>query len=157
MRGPVQRACRRGLGGGTPTGQREDGQQARTQLARAPRSPAAGRRHGVSLAPLTQGARPARCGARRRHAPQFHRHFTLARRVDVHAGMAELCRLNPAFGALREALFSRAAASFSRDQQQPEALQQLDAAVHEFCSLLTQHFLSAGAFKALEYLIRRFK
>lgn len=44
-----------------------------------------------------------------------------------------------------------------REQQQPDVVAQLDAAIDEFCALLTDHFLTTAAFKALEYLIRRFK
>ncbi|KAL6765336.1 hypothetical protein V8C86DRAFT_793163 [Haematococcus lacustris] len=72
-------------------------------------------------------------------------------------GFSDLCRLNPQFSALREALFSRAAASVLRDSLDPAAATQLNEAVEEFCLLLTQHFLSPGAFRALEYLIRQFR
>lgn len=44
-----------------------------------------------------------------------------------------------------------------RDQQTPDVLAKLDAAVHAFCLLLAGHFLAPGAFKALEYLIRKYK
>jgi len=65
--------------------------------------------------------------------------------------------LEPRYAAVREALFSRVAASISRDQQTPDVVARLDAAIDEFCCLLAQHFLLPAAFKALEYLIRRFK
>jgi len=45
----------------------------------------------------------------------------------------------------------------NRDQQPPEVVARLDAAIEEFCCLLTQHFILPAAFQALEYLIRRFK
>lgn len=72
-------------------------------------------------------------------------------------GLDELVRKDPRYATLREALFSRAAASLARDQLTADAVAKLDAAVAEFCGLLSQHFLAPGAFKALEYLIRRFR
>jgi len=73
------------------------------------------------------------------------------------SGFEDLVFLEPRYASLREPLFSRVAASVSRDQQPPEVVARLDAAIDEFCCLLTQHFLLPAAFKALEYLIRRFK
>lgn len=66
-------------------------------------------------------------------------------------------RLDARYNALRPALFSHAAASLAREQLDAEALAKLNQAVSEFCALLAQHFLTPGAFRALEYLIRRFK
>jgi len=65
--------------------------------------------------------------------------------------------MEPRFAALREPLFSAVAASINRDQQPAEVVGRIDAAVAEFCCLLAQHFITPPAFKALEYLIRRFK
>jgi len=74
-----------------------------------------------------------------------------------HTGFEELVLLEPRYAAVREPLFSRVAASVNRDQQPPEVVARLDAAIEEFCCLLTQHFILPAAFQALEYLIRRFK
>lgn len=66
-------------------------------------------------------------------------------------------RLEPRYSALREPLFSRVAATTNREAQPQDVVARLDAALDEFCCLLSQHFITPPAFKALEYLIRRFK
>lgn len=74
-----------------------------------------------------------------------------------HAGVDELSRLDARFRSYRDTLFSHAALSLNRDQAEPEVVEQLDQRLEAFLALLTNHFLSPGAFKALEFLIRRFK
>ena len=44
-----------------------------------------------------------------------------------------------------------------RDQQTPETNAKLDASISSFCDLLAPYFLLPATFKALEYLIRRFR
>jgi hypothetical protein len=75
----------------------------------------------------------------------------------AHAGLEELIRLEPRFRPYRESLFSRAGLALNPDQQTADVLAQLDASIAGFCGLLVNHFLAAPAFKALEYLVRRFK
>ena len=83
--------------------------------------------------------------------------FSTAPIVLSHAGLEELIRLEPRFRPYRESLFSRAGLALNPDHQTAEVLAQLDESIAGFCGLLVNHFLAAPAFKALEYLIRRFK
>ena len=73
------------------------------------------------------------------------------------AGYEQLCRLDPRFQSFRKTLFGQAALAVDRDQQTAEANAKLDAAIAAFCKLLSGYFLLPAAFKALEYLIRRYK
>ncbi len=73
------------------------------------------------------------------------------------AGLDELIRLEPRFRPYRESLFSRASLDINPDLQTPDFLAKLDESIHGFCCLLCNFFLAAPAFKALEYLIRRYK
>ncbi|MEW5318749.1 MAG: hypothetical protein WDW38_009944 [Sanguina aurantia] len=72
-------------------------------------------------------------------------------------GLEDLTRLDGRFVQFKESLFSRSALALNRDQQTTEVIEQLDAGVAAFCTLLSNHFLHPAAFKALEFLIRRFR
>jgi U3 small nucleolar RNA-associated protein 10 len=68
-----------------------------------------------------------------------------------------LCRIDPRFQSYRKTLFSQSTQTLDRDQQTAEVNAKLDASITGFCHLLSSYFLLPAAFKALEYLIRRFK
>ncbi len=72
------------------------------------------------------------------------------------AGYDQLCRLDARFEPFRSTLFSRAGLSVVREQQSAENNAKLDASMTSFLELLSSYFLLAPAFKALEYLIRRY-
>jgi U3 small nucleolar RNA-associated protein 10 len=72
-------------------------------------------------------------------------------------GLEELTKLDPKFAQYRESLFSQASTSLHRDQQTPDVLRQIDETITSFLFLLTEFYLTPGAFKALEYLIRRYR
>ncbi|KAG2433890.1 hypothetical protein HXX76_008243 [Chlamydomonas incerta] len=72
-------------------------------------------------------------------------------------GLEELVRLEPRFRPFRESLFSRASLDINPEMQTAEFLSRLDESIGSFCLLLTNHFLAPPAFKALEYLIRRYR
>lgn len=76
--------------------------------------------------------------------------------VDIIAGLDQLCRFDPRFQAYRKTLFSPANQAFERDQQSAEVVSRLNAAIESFCALLASCFLLPAAFKALEFLIRRY-
>ena len=73
------------------------------------------------------------------------------------AGLDALCRLDAGFGSYRESLFSQAATTLNRDQQTQDTLAKIDESLQAFLCTLSNHFLAPGSFKALEYLIRRYK
>ena len=73
------------------------------------------------------------------------------------AGLDQLCALDARFQAYRRTLFGRAAASGDRDANTAELNQRLDAAITGFCTVLSSYFLLAPAFKALEWLVRKFR
>lgn len=72
-------------------------------------------------------------------------------------GFDQLCRIDPRFQSYRKTLFSQSTQTLDRDQQTAEIIAKLDASIAGFCHLLSSYFLLPAAFKALEYLIRRFK
>lgn len=74
-----------------------------------------------------------------------------------HAGLEALCKLEPRFTGFRSSLFSQASVNFVRDQQTVETLENLEGVLSHFFDCLTEHFLSPGCFKALEYLIRKYR
>ena len=65
--------------------------------------------------------------------------------------------MDPRFQPYRKTLFSHASQEMARDQQTAEVNAKLDASVAGFCNLLCPYFLLPAAFKALEYLVRRFQ
>ena len=73
------------------------------------------------------------------------------------AGLDQLCSLDGRFQAYRRTLFGQASLSLDRDAAPPEVAAQLDAALGGFCALLSSYFLLAPAFKALEYLVRKYR
>ena len=73
------------------------------------------------------------------------------------AGYDQLCRLDARFEPFGRTLFATASTSLDRDQQAPEVNAKLDASIDAFCCLLSSYFLLAPAFKALEYLVRRYR
>ena len=84
------------------------------------------------------------------HVPCFVRYST-------RAGFEQLCRLDARFQPFGQTLFSQASLGYVREQQTVEVNAKLDASVLAFCQLLSGYFLLQPSFKALEYLIRRYK
>ncbi|GAB4814939.1 hypothetical protein N2152v2_001985 [Parachlorella kessleri] len=72
-------------------------------------------------------------------------------------GFEQLCRLDARFQPFGRTLFSQASLGYMREQQTAEVNAKLDALVLAFCKLLSGYFLLQPSFKALEYLIRRYK
>ncbi|PNH06163.1 hypothetical protein TSOC_007476 [Tetrabaena socialis] len=90
--------------------------------------------------------------------------FQKAADVDLHTiygiacqGLEDLIRLELSFRPYRESLFSRASLDINPELQTTDFLAKLDESITSFCFLLSNHFLAPAAFKALEYLIRRYK
>lgn len=74
------------------------------------------------------------------------------------AGWQQLCVLDARFEPFGKSLFAAGgAAPAGRDQLTPDAAARLDASVASFCLLLSDYFLLPPAFKALEYLVHRYK
>ncbi len=73
------------------------------------------------------------------------------------AGFEQLCRLDARFQPFAQTLFGQANLAYLREQQTAEVNAKLDASVLAFCQLLSGYFLLQPSFKALEYLIRRYK
>jgi hypothetical protein len=61
------------------------------------------------------------------------------------------------FSIFRENLFAQAATAMHRDSQTAETLSMLDESINSFLIRLSDHFLTPGSFKSLEYLIRRYR
>jgi U3 small nucleolar RNA-associated protein 10 len=73
------------------------------------------------------------------------------------AGLDQLCTLDGRFQAYRRTLFGQASQALDRDASTQEVNSKLDAAIAGFCTLLSSYFLLAPAFKALEYLVRKYQ
>ncbi|EFJ42549.1 hypothetical protein VOLCADRAFT_107183 [Volvox carteri f. nagariensis] len=116
------------------------------------------------LQALARQRQPALPAAVKKGKPSLLFDFQKAADIDLQTiydvacqGLDELMHLEPRFRPFRESLFSRASLDINPDLQTSEFLSKLSESVHEFCCLLSNHFLSPGAFKALEYLIRRYR
>jgi U3 small nucleolar RNA-associated protein 10 len=72
-------------------------------------------------------------------------------------GLLQLRRLDPAFDAFEETLFSDRAKATDRTMQTKDANEELDKVVWEFLEALGPWVLEAPAGKVLEYLVRRFR
>lgn len=73
------------------------------------------------------------------------------------AGFEALCRSEPRFSHFAQSLFSQQGLGISRNGITKEEDAKLTASIAAFLHLLANHFLSPAAFKALEYLIRKFR
>lgn len=60
------------------------------------------------------------------------------------------------FHVYRRTLFASATAG-DRDANTADVNQQLDSAIAGFCAVLSSYFLLAPAFKALEWLVRKYR
>ena len=78
-------------------------------------------------------------------------------RPPAAAGLDQLCTLDGRFQAYRRTLFGQASQALERDASTHEVNAKLDAAIAGFCTLLSSYFLLAPAFKALEYLVRKYQ
>ncbi|KAK2080669.1 hypothetical protein QBZ16_000523 [Prototheca wickerhamii] len=72
------------------------------------------------------------------------------------ASFKQLCQIDSRFGAYETSLFGPGAKDLHRGQQSPDVVAALDAAIAEFCTLLSPVFLLPAASQALEWLIRGF-
>ena len=75
---------------------------------------------------------------------------------NLPAGLDQLCALDSRFHVYRRTLFAAAAAG-DRDANTADVNQQLDSAIAGFCAVLSSYFLLAPAFKALEWLVRKYR
>jgi len=76
---------------------------------------------------------------------------------NLPAGLDQLCALDSRFHAYRRTLFAAAMAGGDRDANTADLNQQLDSAISGFCAVLSSYFLLAPAFKALEWLVRKYR
>ncbi|GLC34752.1 hypothetical protein PLESTB_001159600 [Pleodorina starrii] len=116
------------------------------------------------LQTLARQRQPTLPAAVKKGKPSLLFDFQKAADVDLQTiydvacqGLEDLTRLEPRFRPYRESLFSRASLDINPELQTPEFLSKLSESIYSFCCLLSNHFLSPPAFKALEYLIRRYK
>ncbi|KAL4421861.1 hypothetical protein ABPG77_001343 [Micractinium sp. CCAP 211/92] len=72
-------------------------------------------------------------------------------------GLDQLCALDGRFQAYRRTLFGQASLALDRDAATADVNAKLDSAIAGFCTLLSSYFLLAPAFKALEFLVRKYK
>jgi hypothetical protein len=73
------------------------------------------------------------------------------------SGLDQLSRLDARLSAYRDTLFRKDAGLYDRDKQTKEEVAKVDASIEGFLFLLSVHFLQPGAFKTLEYLLRRYR
>ncbi|KAI8823046.1 uncharacterized protein EV422DRAFT_585585 [Fimicolochytrium jonesii] len=73
------------------------------------------------------------------------------------AALTDLCTHNLAFGEFEKSLFSEAFKNLDRSLQTKEENVLIDNTIAKFLRLLSPHFLLQSSFKALEWLIRRFR
>ncbi|KAJ3173673.1 HEAT repeat-containing protein 1 [Geranomyces variabilis] len=71
--------------------------------------------------------------------------------------LADLATHNPAFADFDQTLFSESFKSFDRTLQTKEDNAKLDQSIARFLRLLSPHFLLQSCFRALEWLLRRFR
>ncbi|PRW61623.1 hypothetical protein C2E21_0211 [Chlorella sorokiniana] len=102
----------------------------------------------------------------RRHRGKASLLYSLQEAADIDAetiqrigieGLDQLCALDGRFHAYRRTLFAAAMAGGDRDTNTADMNKQLDTAVAGFCALLSSYFLLAPAFKALEWLVRKYR
>ncbi|KAL5037679.1 snoRNA-binding rRNA-processing protein utp10 [Batrachochytrium dendrobatidis] len=72
-------------------------------------------------------------------------------------GLLDLIQMNPLFGAFENSLFSDSLKDQDRMLLTKPENVILDSQIERFLRMLSPYFLRKGAFKALEWLIRRFK
>ncbi|EOD15958.1 hypothetical protein EMIHUDRAFT_451580 [Emiliania huxleyi CCMP1516] len=72
-------------------------------------------------------------------------------------GLLELIAADASFAPYEQTLFAESALQYSRRMQTAEQNGKLDRRVEGFLNLLSAHFLSQAAQKALEYLLRHFR
>lgn len=73
------------------------------------------------------------------------------------SGFEHLCKVDSKFSHFGNSLFSQQGLGISRDQITKEDNEKLNQSISSFMHLLCNHFLTPAAFKALEYLVRKFK
>lgn len=73
------------------------------------------------------------------------------------AGLRELVDVEPRFEPYTRSLFGAATLALDRDQRSAEENARLDALLTGFLQLFSGFFLSPGATKALEFLIRQYR
>ncbi|TPX64024.1 hypothetical protein SpCBS45565_g06206 [Spizellomyces sp. 'palustris'] len=71
--------------------------------------------------------------------------------------LVDLCTHNPAFKDFEETLFSERIKSLDRTLQSKTDNEKLDESISKFLRLLSPYFLLQSTFKALEWLLRRFR
>ncbi|TPX61884.1 hypothetical protein PhCBS80983_g00809 [Powellomyces hirtus] len=74
-----------------------------------------------------------------------------------HNALDDLATHNPAFLEFEQTLFSEKIKTFDRTLQTKEDNAKLDETISQFLRLLSPHFLVQSSFKALEWLLRRFR
>ncbi|KND01979.1 uncharacterized protein SPPG_02486, partial [Spizellomyces punctatus DAOM BR117] len=71
--------------------------------------------------------------------------------------LVDLCTHNPAFKDFEETLFSERIKTLDRTLQTKADNEKLDESINKFLRLLSPYFLLQSTFKALEWLLRRFR
>ena len=72
-------------------------------------------------------------------------------------GFVELCDMDGRFQVFSKTLFGRASLEVNRDLEGKETNEKFDSSINSFLRLLTAYFLLPCSFRALEYLVRRYK
>ncbi|KAI9091868.1 hypothetical protein DFS34DRAFT_718021 [Phlyctochytrium arcticum] len=73
------------------------------------------------------------------------------------AALADLSTHNPELGNFEQTLFSEFAKGLDRSLQTKEENDKLDESINKFLRVLSPYFLLQSTFKALEWLVRRFR
>ncbi|KAK9825496.1 hypothetical protein WJX74_001182 [Apatococcus lobatus] len=73
------------------------------------------------------------------------------------SGFEELCSISSSYRPFANTLFGRVGLTYDVDQHTMEELERLDASLHTFLQLLSDHLLLNCAIQSLEYLVRRFR
>eukprot|EP00201_Polytomella_parva_P013393 CAMPEP_0175056442 /NCGR_PEP_ID=MMETSP0052_2-20121109/10671_1 /TAXON_ID=51329 ORGANISM="Polytomella parva, Strain SAG 63-3" /NCGR_SAMPLE_ID=MMETSP0052_2 /ASSEMBLY_ACC=CAM_ASM_000194 /LENGTH=563 /DNA_ID=CAMNT_0016321465 /DNA_START=80 /DNA_END=1768 /DNA_ORIENTATION=- len=72
-------------------------------------------------------------------------------------GFDKLLKKDSRLYPFSESLYAQASVSLQRDQLTQQSIDQLNNSVNAFLEILTNYFMDPDAFKALEYLIRKYK
>ncbi len=74
-----------------------------------------------------------------------------------HEGYQELCLLDPRFARFTRSIFNEQSKTQERTQMTAKQNEELDAVIEDFLGLVGGKLLLKPAFKAVEWLVRRFR
>ena len=73
------------------------------------------------------------------------------------AGLEQLVRIDRRYAAFQGTLFADNSVGLDRDQLTPAEDADLDRSIEAFLAVLSCHFLHPNAFRALEYMLRKYR